>query len=200
MLTNQCPVEVFADKLRRRSAEDQANARRDRQTLSERELIDINNLAAERLAKEMKLWLPFAEVSSLGIPAASGMENEMYLSEDGNTAFKVNNLMLSHSVGSLLDRIILHNAYFPQTRYELYGFTGFGRGSIYPILSQQYIKQVTYATPEEIAQYMQNLGFEPCGDAAFSDGTIIIKDLRPRNVLKNSSGDIWVIDVDFKIV
>ena len=124
----------------------------------------------------------------------------MYLSEDGNTAFKVNNLMLSHSVGTLLDRIILHNAYFPQTRYELYGFTGFGRGSIYPILSQQYIKQVTYATPEEIAQYMHNLGYEPCGDAAFSDGTIIIKDLRPRNVLKNSSGDIWVIDVDFKIV
>lgn len=200
MLTNQCPIEVFADKLRRRSTEDQANARRDCPTLSERKLIDINNLAAEKLAKEMNLWLPFADVSSLGMPAASGMENEMYLSEDGNTAFKVNNLMLSHSVSELLDRIILHNAYFPQTRYELYGFTGFGRGSIYPILAQQYIKQITFASPEDIACYMQNLGFKSCGDAAYTDGTIVIKDLRPRNVLRNAAGDIWVIDADFKVL
>lgn len=200
MLINQCPIEVFADKLRRRSTQDQADAQRDCPALSERKLIDINNLAAEKLAKEMNLWLPFADVSSLGMPAASGMENEMYLSEDGNTAYKVNNLMLSHSVSNLLDRIILHNAYFPQTRYELYGFTGFGRGSIYPILAQPYIKQVTFASPEDIRQYMHNLGFEPCGEAAFSDGMIIIKDLRPRNVLRNEAGDIWVIDVDFKVL
>lgn len=200
MLTNQCPIEVFADKLRRRSAEAQSAARRTETSLSERQVIDIDNRCAETLAKEMGLWLDFSEIGNLGDPAPSGMENEVYLSNDGSTAFKVNNLMLSRCVSQLLDRLILHNAYFPQTRYDLYGFTGFGHGSIYPIIMQQYIKEVVHATPDEIERYMNQLGFANSGDARYSDGTIEIMDLRPRNVLTNKEGDMWVIDADFKVL
>lgn len=200
MLTNQCPIEVFADKLRRRSAENQIHASRDSAALSSGQLIDIDKEAAESLAKEMGLWIDFSEVFELGIPAPSGMENEVYLSRDENTLYKVNNLMLSHSVSDLLSRVMLHNAFFPQTRYDLYGFTGFGRGSVYPILSQQYIKQVTYATPEEIDSYMQKMGFHNVGEARYANQVVVISDLRPRNVLKNSEGDIWVVDADFKVL
>lgn len=79
MLEKNCPIEVFADKLRRRSSEDQSYAQGDSSNLSPRQLIDINNLAAEALAKEMGLWLDFSDVCNLGTPAPSGMENEVYL-------------------------------------------------------------------------------------------------------------------------
>lgn len=200
MLEKNCPIEVFADKLRRRSSEDQSYAQGDSSNLSPRQLIDINNRAAEALAKEMGLWIDFSDVCNLGTPAPSGMENEVYLNSKGNLVYKVNNLMLSHSVGELLNRLMLHNAYFPQTRYDLYGFTGFGRGSIYPIIVQDYIEDVTYATPEDIDIYMSNLGFHQVGEARYSDGTIEIFDLRPRNVLKDQYGDIYVVDADFKVI
>ena len=112
MLEKNCAIEVFADKLRRRSSEDQSNAQGDSSKLSPSQLIDIDNSAAEALAKEMGLWLDFMEISNLGMPAPSGMENEVYLNSEGNLVYKVNNLMLSHSVSEFLNRLLLHNAYF----------------------------------------------------------------------------------------
>lgn len=55
MLTNQCPIEVFADKLRRRSAEAQSAARRTETPLSERQMIDNKtDLPIERSLKEVE--------------------------------------------------------------------------------------------------------------------------------------------------
>lgn len=199
MPANQCPLEVFANKLRRRSEEAQSSARGIEATLSERQIIDIDNRSAEILAKEMGLWLDFSQILNLGSPAPSGIENDVYLSNDGTTVYKVNNLMLSRSVSQLLNRLLLHNAYFPQTRYDLYGFTGFGNGSIYPIISQQYIKEVVHATPEEISHYMTLFGFTDLGQGKYTDGIIEILDLYPRNVLTNKEDDFWVVDADFKV-
>lgn len=198
MLTKNIPIEVFTDKLRRRSREDQSYAQRDSASLSSRQLIDLESRTVESLAKELGIWLDFSDVSRLGTPAPSGMENEVYLNNEGNLVYKVNNLMLSHSVGELLNRVLLHNYYFPQTRYDLYGFTGFGHGSVYPILVQDYIDDVTYATVEDIDFYMTSLGFHQVGEAQYANEVVEIKDLRPRNVLKDRNGDLYVIDADFK--
>jgi len=78
------------------------------------------------------------------------------------------------------------------------GFTGFGRGSIYPILIQDYIPNSTHPTPTEIAEYMTSLGFAQCGDARFSNGYIEVSDLHPRNVLKDDEGDFFVVDAEFR--
>lgn len=107
--------------------------------------------------------------------------------------------MLSKDVLSFLKRIEYHNYFFPQTEYHLVGFTGFGNGSIYPVLKQDYIPNATYATHGEILDYMEALGATFVEDATFKIGNILISDLRPRNVLKSiDSHDIFVIDVDFK--
>ena len=200
MLAKNCQIEVYAGKLRRRSEENCRHAQGDRTSLSDFEVIDIVNASAFSLAKEMGLWLNFHDIAKLGVPFPSGVENEVYLSKDGNTVYKINNLMLSPSVLDLLDRLILHNSIFPQTRYELYGFTGFGGNSTYPILSQDYIKDVTFSSPLEINCYMESLGFLETGEARFSNGDIEISDLYPRNVLKDINGDIYVIDANYKIL
>lgn len=131
------------------------------------------------------------------MPYPSGMENDVYLDAESHSIYKINNLMVSRDVLSLLERITLHNELFPQTCYSLVGFTGFGQGSIYPVLRQPYVANATYATHGEILDYMEALGFTLCGEAAFTNGEVTITDVRPRNVLKDNNGAVFVIDVDF---
>lgn len=200
MLAKNCPIEIFASECKRRSTENAKNASGNQIALSERQLIDIDNKTAEDLAKEKYLWVEFSEIMSLGVPAPSGVENDVYLNDETNVVYKVNNLMTSKNVSAFLERIILHNTVFPQTRYDLYGFTGFGNGSIYPIIVQDYIANATHATPDEIKEYMVNLGFVSCGKASFSNGYIEVSDLHPRNVLKDSDGDLYVVDAEFKTI
>lgn len=198
MLEKNSAIEIFAHELQRRSAENQRNAQGNRPSLSEREILDIDNFAAEALAKEKNLWIEFSELFSIGIPAPSGVENDVYLAEEGHVVYKVNNLMTSKSVSNLLHRLMIHNSLFPQTRYELCGFSGFGNGSIFPILKQDYIIDATYATPIEIQTYMAALGFQKLTDSSFSNGNITVSDLFPRNVLKDKDGDIFIVDADFQ--
>lgn len=198
MFKEGCRIEVFADELRRRSEENQRNAQSNSTTLSERCIIDIDNSTAENLAKEKNLWIDISEVVNLGTPAPSGVENEVYLNKKGNLVYKVNNLMTSRCVSDFLQRILLHNSIFPQTGYELYGFTGFGNGNIYPILKQSYIFDSVYATPVEIDTYMSALDFDKVDEATFTNGEIIISDLYPRNVLKDKDGDLFVVDAEFR--
>ena len=138
------------------------------------------------------------ETSLLGIPFPGGVENTVYYDSHTDKVYKVNNLITSRSIGNFICRMLQHNALFPQTAYELVGFTGFGKSSVYPIVCQDYIPNATYATHGEILDYMESLGFQTCGDATFTNGSIIINDLRPRNVLKTPNGALFVIDADFK--
>ncbi|MBO4841035.1 MAG: hypothetical protein J5524_08970 [Bacteroidaceae bacterium] len=118
----------------------------------------------------------------------------------GNVIYKVNNLMTSKTLLSLFERLNLHNSIFPQTSYQLTGFTGFGNGSIYPILQQDFIIYEREATPIEIDMYMSAIGFQKLSAAKFSNGVIEVSDLHPRNVLKDYEGDLYVIDAEFRLV
>lgn len=200
MPTGTCSIEEFIQGLQERSAARAGNASPDSTTLSEREVIELHNSLAEELARELELWMPFQETDNLGVPMPSGVENTVYYNSSEDMMYKMNNLMTSRSVLRLLQRLNIHNSLFPQTAYELVGFTGFGRGSIYPILRQQYVPNATYATHGEILDYMESLGFAPIGEAAFANGTIEVRDLRPRNVLKTPSGSIFVVDADFRLL
>ena len=180
-----------ADQLRRGIEEASRDARG-----GEKEV----NRAIEALAKSLGLWIPFENLSSLGSPFVGGNENTNYLDESG-TIYKVNNLMNSGTIVDLFNRIDLHNAIFPNTRYELVGVSGFGNGSsIYPVYKQYFVRDAEFATPEEIDSYMRSLGFEKTSkEAEYSNGEYVVSDLRPRNVLKDSDGDIYVVDAGLEV-
>ena len=197
MLEESCPIEVFAAELRRRIQESSGDAQKNLQTLSSSDT-KIETLIAEKLAREKGMWVEFSQIALLGTPFPSGVENEVYLNSNGNLIYKVNNLMTSKSLLSLFDRLILHNSIFPQTSYLLGGFTGFSNGSIYPILRQDFILNEREATPIEIDMYMAAIGFQKISEAKYSNGVVEVSDLHPRNVLRDSEGDIYVIDAEFK--
>ena len=158
---------------------------------------EIEARAAEEYAKENGLWIPLDKVFDLGTPGPSGNENDTYISNEGYV-YKVNNLMNSKGILPLFDRIKLHNQIFPSSRYEFVGFTGFDGRSIYPIFRQAYVHESTNATPEEIEEYMNTLGFSKINEHKYTNGDITISDLRPRNVLKDTDGDLYVVDAEFQ--
>ncbi len=199
MSKGTCSIEEFESKLSERCGAYQGNASTDSRPISERALSESINICAEQIAKSLDLWIPLSEASVLGVPAPSGVENDVYYDSTTDCMIKVNNLMTSKDVLSLFQRYMIHASLFPQTQYTLIGFTGFGNGSIYPILSQPYIADATFATHGEILDYMEALGFHLIGEATYSNGNITISDLRPRNVLKTPSGMLYVVDADFLI-
>ncbi|MBS9768026.1 MAG: hypothetical protein KGV44_10885 [Flavobacteriaceae bacterium] len=184
--------ERIASELRGRIAESERNAQEDKRKISR---IELEAEVAEEYAKEKGLWLPYSSVFDLGTPHISGNENDNYLNGDEHTIYKVNNLINNKGlVSQTLDNATYHNKIFANAKLEFVGFTGFDGGSVYPIFKQQYITNTTEASPKEIADYMQSLGFEQINPTTFTNGTYTVSDLRPRNVLKDADGDIYVID------
>jgi len=161
---------------------------------SGRDLSRQEEIATERFAKENDLWIPFSNVDNFGEPYPGGNENIVYYNQNESAVYKVNNLINAGSITKLIAQILLHNKIFPDTPYELVGFTGFEGRSIYPVLKQSHIDISSFATPEEIADYMHSLGFNQVSDSKFTDEKYIVSDLFPRNVLKDKQGNIYVID------
>ena len=162
--------------------------------------LEIEHRIAEEYAKEHGLWLSINEVFDLGAPGPSGNENDTYVSND--IIFKVNNLLNSRgSIIQLLNKVLLHNLFFSETAYTFHAFTGFSGSSIMPIFKQSLIKDAMPATPIEIATYMAALGFSSTPtNGRFTNGEFEVWDLLPRNVLKDSEGDIFVIDAEIKVL
>ncbi|MBR1903134.1 MAG: hypothetical protein IJ826_09185 [Bacteroidaceae bacterium] len=69
---------------------------------------------------------------------------------------------------------------------------------MYPILRQDFILNEREATPIEIDMYMAAIGFQKISESKYSNGIVEVSDLHPRNVLRDSEGDIYVIDAEFK--
>ena len=140
-----------------------------------------------------------SDVFNLGIPGPSGNENDTYVSND--IIYKVNNLLNSGSILKLLEKIAIHNDLFYDTAYSLYAFTGFDGRTIMPVLKQRLVKNAKPATTIEIDTYMAALGFQKNNsEGRFSNGNYEVWDLVPRNVLKDTEGDLFVIDAEIKLI
>ena len=163
--------------------------------------ITINELEqrrAEQWAKENDCWIPMENIFQLGAPGPSGSESDTYLSPQG-FIYKTNNLM--HCGGSIflaLKKFIDYNFLFPDSSYTFIGFAGFDGRSVYPVVRQNYIKDCVPATQNEIDCYMAALGFVKDDVGKFHNDQYNVSDVLPKNVLKDSTGDFFVIDVEIK--
>lgn len=153
--------------------------------------------AAEQIAKENGYWIPMQEIASLGLPGPSGNENDTYVS--GNTIYKVNNLLNSGSILKLFERIQTYNSLFPESNYEFIGFTGFDGRSVFPVFSQELVKNAVFASTSEIDDYMDTLGFRKTGEGRYENDVYEVWDVLPKNVLKSASGNIYVVDAEIRL-
>ena len=187
-------ITAIADELDRLCAIHEAQLRDSQADVSH---FEVEQRAAEQMAKAGGYWIPMMDIFDLGVPGPSGNENDTYVAD--NIIYKVNNLLNSGSIVALLKKILMHNLLFPDTAYSFYGFAGFDGRTVQPVITQPRIADAHPATQIMIDTYMAALGFEKTTqEGRFSNGAYEVWDLVPRNVLVDEDGDIFVVDAEIK--
>lgn len=190
-------MEEIANRLREIVEADER--KRNGQKISPYEREDLEKFFILKYAKENNLWID--DIYALGNPTGlQGNENTIIVDVENNVVYKSNNLFNANFlISNLLAQTLRHNQLFPETKYELAGFTGFDNGTkrapyIEVVLKQDLVKDATQASTEEIQNFMKSLEFVQLEEAKFSNSEYVVSDLHPRNVLKDSHGTIYVID------
>ena len=156
----------------------------------------------EQWAKAVGLWTECVEESlpqSLGEQIAEGGEAVVY--DHGSTLIK--SIGLDYFIQPIfaLDRISLHNTYFPETRLTVLGFGRDKRGEFKIIAEQPFIEGQP-VSDDEIAIYMRQMGFELKNPRNWTYTTpdIYLSDMHDENVIRSNHSDtIFVVDCDIRI-
>ncbi|ADV44540.1 hypothetical protein [Bacteroides helcogenes] len=158
-------------------------------------------LIIEKWARIVGVWTDDVErnlQSSLGDEIAEGGEAKVY----DNGSKLVKSIGLDYFVQPILalDRISLHNAYFPETAITVIGFGRNEDGDFKIIVEQPFIAGKR-ASDEEIACYMRNMGFELRNPRnwTYSTPEIYLSDMHDENVIKSEAGTFFVVDCDIRI-
>ena len=155
----------------------------------------------EYWAKAVGIWTEPVDdslVQMLGEQIAEGGEAIVY--DHGATLIK--SIGLDYFIQPILalDRISLHNAYFPATRLTVLGF-GRDRHGEFKIIVEQPFIEGEHVSDEEIAEYMKKMGFELRNPRNWTYATpdIYLSDMHDENVIRYVEGDIFVVDCDIRI-
>lgn len=167
-------------------------------------MLQCGEKQAERIelwAKAAGVWfddidLSLAEV--LGDRIAEGGEAIVF--DHGATLVK--SIGLDYFIEPILalDRISLHNAYFPETLLTVLGFGRNAENEFKVIVEQPFIKGERISD-NDIAEYMKNMGFKLYNSRnwTFATPEIYLSDMHDENVIRSQSGNIFVVDCDIRI-
>lgn len=101
-----------------------------------------------------------------------------------------------------IDDLALYNHFFENTAYKIIGYGDFGYG-ISTIVMQPIVDfaEEPMVSVEDRVEYMREMGFEPMNKekTAFTNGYVVASDIQRKNIVRDSNGDIRVIDADMKL-
>lgn len=148
----------------------------------------------KKLAKENNYWID--DYKKLGEYIGKGMESEVFLSPDGNSVYKANDLEFYDTPLSFLNTIDKHNELFPESTYELIGFTKReDTRKLAFVLKQPFIQAERGATEQEVVEELEKLGFSSgVSNLVFTKWNIEVLDLHEGNVLVDKKGNLFFID------
>ena len=154
-----------------------------------KELIEFTNVN--------DLWI---DLSHLNITYMDrGGENEVF--HDGNVSVvKLNNFEYAgDDLENFFIRITAHNKFFGNVPYQMIGFAYNNQQEFCAVLIQPYILAEREATEDEIAAYMQALGFEMDYYDEYHNSDYEVFDAVPNNVLYGIDGDLYFIDTQIRL-
>ena len=134
----------------------------------------------------------------LGEQIAEGGEAIVY--DHGATLIKAIGLDYFIQPILALDRISLHNTYFPETALKVLGFGRTADGD-FKIVAEQPFIEGTHMSDEEIALFAEHIGFKLINPRnwTFATPEIYLSDLHDENVIRSKEGNIFVVDCDIRI-
>ena len=163
----------------------------------------------ESFARKNGVWHDQAdrEIERCLGAAFEGGETKAYFDEANCLAVKL--ITLSYYAQPLwnLERVVLHNRYFPDSPLKLVGFGrtvdtwGYDNPLFVIKVEQPLVKIERSATMDEIDDYMAGLGCRPFRPKTWlsADGETLITDLNPENAVIDQLGNIRVIDADLRL-
>ena len=157
--------------------------------------------AIEQWAKAVGLWTDNVDEQlpqTLGEQIAEGGEAKVY--DHGATLIK--SIGLDYFIQPIfaLDRIALHNTYFPETLLTVIGF-GRDRQGEFKVIAEQPFIDGQPVSDTDIADYMRQMGFElkNARNWTYATPDIYLSDMHDENVIRSSAGTIFVVDCDIRI-
>lgn len=155
----------------------------------------------EKWAKSAGIW--FSDIDNtltkfLGSHIAEGGEAKVY--DSGSRMIKSIGLDYYLFPIHALDRISLHNTYFPETSLEVIGF-GRDENDKFKILVDQPFIEGIKVSEDEITFFMEKMGFTLRNPRnwTYSNQEIYLSDVHDENVLKSRSGTMFIIDCDIRL-
>lgn len=155
----------------------------------------------EQWAKAAGCWMDNVDDSlpnALGNYIAEGGEAKVY--DHGATLIKTIGLDYFIQPILALDRITLHNTYFPETSLKVVGF-GRDAANDFKIIVEQPFVEGSHMSDDEIGVFMNDMGFTLINPRnwTYSTPNIYLSDMHDENVLRSSYGAIFVVDCDIRI-
>jgi hypothetical protein len=154
---------------------------------------------AERLKKfiaEKKLWLTKADVSEF---IDEGAEQRVYRLDEYQV-LKTNDAIFYASWEDYFYSLWLHNYFFPDTAYQLTGFTE-KKNKLFAVVKQPYVKATEKTDLKFVKQFMARFGFENTRNNDYKNARfeIILEDLHDENVL-TKDGVLYFVDTVFYLL
>ena len=157
--------------------------------------------------RQIKELIVFANANNLWIDLShlnitymdKGGENEVF--HDGKSSvIKLNNFEYAgDDLENFFIRINAHNKFFSNVPYQMIGFSYNSRQEFCAVLTQPYILAEREATEDEIAEYMEALGFEMDYIDEFHNDQYEVFDAVPNNVLYGIDKDLYFIDTQIRV-
>ena len=157
--------------------------------------------------RQIKELIVFANANNLWIDLShlnitymdKGGENEVF--HDGKSSvIKLNNFEYAgDDLENFFIRINAHNKFFSNVPYQMIGFSYNSRQEFSAVLIQPYILAEREATEDEIAEYMEALGFEMDYIDEFHNDQYEVFDAVPNNVLYGIDKDLYFIDTQIRV-
>ena len=151
----------------------------------------------KQFATSYNLWLDFPDSTITYM--AKGGENEVFF--NGTTSvIKLNNFdYAGDDLNNFFIRIEAHNLFFSNIPYNMIGFTYNSQQEFCAVLVQPYVRAKREATEDEIATYMEALGFIMDYADEFHNDKYEIFDAVPNNVLYGIDSKLYFIDTQIRL-
>lgn len=146
----------------------------------------------ENYISENNLWI----VIDLTQYVSEGAEQKVYL-KDAENVLKLNDSIYYNSWKDYLNNLLLHNYFFPDTAYDLIGFTK-DNDILYAVVQQAYVSITATTDLKQVKEFLTLNGFENNrnNDYINRELGIILEDLHDENVLTRNEV-LYFIDTVF---
>jgi hypothetical protein len=146
----------------------------------------------ENYISKKNLWI----VIDLSQYVSEGAEQKVYL-KDTENVLKLNDSIYYNSWKDYLYNLLLHNYFFPDTAYDLIGFTK-DNDTLYAVVQQSYVSITANTDLKQVKEFLTLNGFENNrnNDYVNPELGIILEDLHDENVLTRNEV-LYFIDTVF---